>query len=110
MIHKQNDAVVVLDAKFKAMKGYNSDVDRMDLHQMHSYAGFYQDGLVLCGLIYPLMSKINTNKYHAQGLYGLPNRSYFIIDGILHTNVCNTADLIKHEQEFLDRLQTLMNK
>lgn len=110
MIHKQNDAVVVLDAKFKAMKGYNSDVDRMDLHQMHSYAGFYQDRLVLCGLIYPLMNKINTNKYHAQGLYGLPNRSHFIIDGILHTNVCNTADLIKHEQELLDRLQTLMNK
>ena len=60
------------------------DVDRSDLHQIHSYAGYYRekrDTVVLCGLIYPLsLEKPVKNK---ENLYGLDKpKTLFVIDGI----------------------------
>lgn len=76
--------IAILDAKFKKMRFVNADVDRSDLHQIHSYAGYYRergDTIVLCGLIYPLsLEKLTQNKAN---LYGLDeSKTLFVIDGI----------------------------
>ena len=59
VLQKNDDpnTIAVLDAKFKKMDGTYKDVDREDLFQIHSYAGYYREkGVenVKCGLIYPL--------------------------------------------------------
>lgn len=88
VLRKKDDPskVVVLDAKFKKMRMSSKfvDVDRSDLHQIHSYAGYYRekrDTVVLCGLIYPLsLEKPVKNK---ENLYGLDKpKTLFVIDGI----------------------------
>lgn len=96
LVLRKKDApskVVVLDAKFKKMRLENEDVDRNDLHQIHSYAGYYrerEDTVVLCGLIYPLSEEPvqneepdkNKKKPYGQ-LYGLDKpETLFVIDGI----------------------------
>ena len=95
VLRKKDDPskVVVLDAKFKKMQFKNTDVDRGDLHQIHSYAGYYRengDKIVLCGLIYPLSEEPvqneepdkNKKKLHGP-LYGLDeSKTLFVIDGI----------------------------
>lgn len=86
VLRKKDDPskVVVLDAKFKKMQFRNTDVDRGDLHQIHSYAGYYREKgckVVLCGLVYPLsLEKPIQNKVK---LYGLDeSETLFVIDGI----------------------------
>lgn len=95
VLRKKDDPskIVVLDAKFKKMQFKNTDVDRGDLHQIHSYAGYYrerEDTVVLCGLIYPLSEEPvqneepdkNKKKPYGQ-LYGLDKpETLFVIDGI----------------------------
>lgn len=77
--------IAVLDAKFKKMRFKNTDVDRADLHQIHSYAGYYHergDTVILCGLIYPLSLKEEPTQNTAK-LYGLnESETLFVIDGI----------------------------
>lgn len=86
VLRKKDDPskVVVLDAKFKKMQFRNTDVDRGDLHQIHSYAGYYRengDKIVLCGLIYPLSLEKPVN--NEENLYGLDKpKTLFVIDGI----------------------------
>ena len=95
VLRKKDDPskVIILDAKFKKMRFINADVDRNDLHQIHSYAGYYRergDTVVLCGLIYPLSEEPvqneepdkNKKKPHGR-LYGLDKpKTLFVIDGI----------------------------
>jgi len=69
MKHRTSSKVVVFDAKFKEMKMLNKDVDRADLHQIHSYSGYYNNDLIASGLIYPL-SDINTGLAHSESIYG----------------------------------------
>jgi 5-methylcytosine-specific restriction endonuclease McrBC regulatory subunit McrC len=87
VLRKKDDPsskVVVLDAKFKKMQFRNTDVDRGDLHQIHSYAGYYRengDMVVLCGLIYPL--SLENPVKNKEKLYGLDKpKTLFVIDGI----------------------------
>lgn len=86
VLRKKDDPskVVVLDAKFKKMQFRNTDVDRGDLHQIHSYAGYYRensDTVVLCGLIYPL--SLENPVKNKENLYGLDEpKTLFVIDGI----------------------------
>jgi 5-methylcytosine-specific restriction endonuclease McrBC regulatory subunit McrC len=95
VLRKKDDPskVVILDAKFKKMGSIkvdekkrikNADVDRNDLHQIHSYAGYYRengDTVVLCGLIYPLSLEKPAN--NEENLYGLDKpKTLFVIDGI----------------------------
>jgi|GEM_PF-883090 len=86
VLRKKGDPskVAILDAKFKKMRLKNEDVDRNDLHQIHSYAGYYRengDMVVLCGLIYPLSLEKPVN--NEENLYGLDKpKTLFVIDGI----------------------------
>lgn len=59
VMRKGND-IVILDAKFKKMGFNNADVDRADLHQIHSYCAYYSTKryhVVLAGLVYPTRDK-----------------------------------------------------
>jgi len=69
MKHRTSGKVVVFDAKFKKMQMLNEDVDRADLHQIHSYSGYYRNNLIASGLIYPLSKEINTEKAHSKSIY-----------------------------------------
>jgi len=95
VLQKKDDPskVIILDAKFKKMGSIkvdekkrikNADVDRNDLHQIHSYAGYYREKgckVVLCGLIYPLsLEKLTQNNAKLYGLDG--SKTLFVIDGI----------------------------
>ena len=144
VLRKKDDPskVVILDAKFKKMRMNSKlvDVDRSDLHQIHSYAGYYRengDTVVLCGLIYPLSLEKPVN--NEENLYGLDKpKTLFVIDGIYkgkkskQENSQKTDDnagesaedenseiseeldkgysYVKAEEAFIDRMQEYLNK
>lgn len=110
MKHKQSGKVVVFDAKFKKMEMQNKDVDRADLHQIHSYSGYYRNDLIASGLIYPLSKEINTEKAHSEAIYGNDeNKINFIVDGIYVSEKQSIKELIKHEEAFVSRIASVIN-
>lgn len=114
----KNDEYVILDAKFKKMDFLQKDVDRSDLFQIHSYAGYYNlisnNKLKLCGLIYPLSERMNEQtmyKYHSQHLYGVEaSNTAFIVDGIYLEEKADIKTFKKEERAFCNRLKSLLNK
>lgn len=110
MKHRQSGKVVVFDAKFKKMEMQNKNVDRTDLHQIHSYSGYYRNDLIASGLIYPLSKEINTEKAHSEAIYGNDeNKINFIIDGIYVSEKQSIKELIKHEEAFVSRIASVIN-
>lgn len=110
MKHRQSGKVVVFDAKFKKMEMQNKDVDRADLHQIHSYSGYYRNDLIASGLIYPLSKEINTEKAHSETIYGNDeNKINFIVDGIYVFENQSIKELIKHEEAFVSRIASVIN-
>lgn len=112
VMRHEDGRLVVLDAKFKkmdfALDHYgNCDVDRTDLFQIQSYAGYYREkgeNIILCGLIYPL----SIDKPESTTLYGLENSKItFIIDGVFVEN--NTTDISAQESCFIERLREKIN-
>jgi len=111
MKHKTSGKIIALDAKFKKMEMQNKDVDRTDLHQIHSYSGYYQNDLIASGLIYPLSKKINIDNAHSETLYGNYNNGvYFIIDGVFVNENQKIEELIESENEFVKRISNLIIK
>ncbi|GAA3934343.1 hypothetical protein GO495_29840 [Chitinophaga oryziterrae] len=108
--HKITGKVVVFDAKFKKMELLNRDVDRNDLHQIHSYAGYYRSQLSAIGLLYPLSREIDTQVAYSKTIYGInDNEINFMIDGILVHENQSMNELIKSEEEFVGRITSLLN-
>lgn len=108
--HNQSGKVVVFDAKFKQMGMHNNDVDRTDLHQIHSYSGYFRNQLIASGLIYPLSKDIDINKAHSKTIYGnKENEINFIIDGICVFENQSMTELIKNEELFLNRITKVIN-
>jgi 5-methylcytosine-specific restriction endonuclease McrBC regulatory subunit McrC len=111
MRHRVNSKVVVFDAKFKKMDMQNKDVDRADLHQIHSYSGYYKKDLIASGLIYPLSKEINTTQAYSESLYGNEeNEIKFIVDGVYVSENHSMSDLIKNEEAFANRIASVINK
>jgi 5-methylcytosine-specific restriction enzyme subunit McrC len=111
MKHKTTGKVVVFDAKFKKMTMQNGDVDRSDLHQIHSYSGYYRNDLIASGLIYPLSKEINTEKAYSKSIYGNnENEINFIVDGIVVSKDQSMKDLIENEDAFVNRIASVINK
>jgi len=111
MKHRASGKVVIFDAKFKKMEMQNKDVDVADLHQIHSYSGYYRDRLVASGLIYPLSKEINTDKAHSKSIYGNDeNEVKIIIDGIYVSENHSMQELINNEEAFVGRLSSIINK
>ena len=81
---------------------YN-DVDRNDLHQIHSYSGYYRNNLIASGLLYPLSKDIK--EPHTETLYGNnSNEIKFIVDGIYVRNDQSMKALIEAEKVFIQRI------
>lgn len=109
MKHRDSSAIVVFDAKFKKMNFENKDVDRADLHQIHSYSGFYSNSLVASGLIYPLSKEINIESAHSSSLYGNEeNKMRFMIDGIYVSENHSMQQIIENENKFLKRISDVV--
>lgn len=111
MKHRTSGKVVVFDAKFKKMEMQNGDVNRDDLHQIHSYSGYYRNNLIASGLIYPLSNEINTEKAHSKSIYGNnENEIKFIVDGVYVNENQTIKDLIKNEDAFVNRIASVINR
>lgn len=111
MKHLTSGKVVVFDAKFKKMEMLNEDVDRADLHQIHSYSGYYRSNLILSGLIYPLSNGVNTEGAHSKSIYGNnENGIKFIVDGICVFENQSMKELIENEMDFIERVSTSINQ
>lgn len=111
MKHRTNEKVVVFDAKFKNMEMQNRDVDRLDLHQIHSYSGYYRNNLIVSGLIYPFSKEINTEKSYSKSIYGNDESdTQFIIEGIYVSENHSMQELIKNEEAFINRISSIINK
>lgn len=110
MRHNSSGKVVVFDAKFKKMEIQNKDVERADLHQIHSYSAYYRKDLIASGLIYPLSKEINTEKTHSASIFGNgENEINFIVDGIYVSENHSMKELIKSEEAFLSRIASVIN-
>ena len=111
MKHKETGKIIVFDAKFKKMEMQNNDIDRSDLHQIHSYSGYYQNNLIASGLIYPLSKQLDVEKSYSETLYGNNNNDVlFIIDGIYVHETQTMDDLIESEDIFVKRIADLIGK
>lgn len=111
MKHRTSGKVVVFDAKFKKMQMLNGDVDRADLHQIHSYSGYYRNNLIASGLIYPLSKEINTEKAHSKSIYGNDeNEINFFVDGVYVNENQTMKELIINEEAFVSRIASVINK
>ncbi|MDM1551184.1 McrC family protein [Empedobacter falsenii] len=111
MKHEISGKIIALDAKFKKMDMQNKDIDRADLHQIHSYSGYYHKDLIVSGLIYPLSKQIDIDKSHSDTLYGNnDNDVQFIVDGVyVHENQL-MSELIENENIFIKRMKDLISK
>lgn len=111
MKHKASGKIIAFDAKFKKMEMQSKDIDRADLHQIHSYSGYYQNDLIASGLIYPLSKKIDFEYSHTESLYGsTSNDVHFVIDGIFVFENQTMRELIESENEFIKRISYLCNR
>lgn len=111
MTHRETKKVIVFDAKFKKMGMINNDIDRSDLHQIHSYSGYYQKNLIASGLIYPLSKQLDIDKSYSDTLYGNDNNDVlFIVDGVYVYETQTMDDLIENENIFIKRMADLINK
>ncbi len=111
MKHKISGKIIALDAKFKKMEMQNKDIDRADLHQIHSYSGYYQNDLIASGLIYPLSKQIDIHKSHSDTLYGNnDNDVHFIVDGVYVYENQTMDELIENENIFIKRMTNLISK
>lgn len=108
IILEKEGQYMVFDAKYKLMRGVksnvkDSDVDRSDLFQIHTYIQYVERNMghvVVGGLLYPITKKgkddegkdfentnISTESFHSENLFGLgktqnTQQTAFIIDGI----------------------------
>lgn len=110
MKHKTSGKIIVFDAKFKdVMNKY--EVQREDLHQIHSYAGYYQKDLIAAGLIYPLSKQLVIDKSYANALYGSNSGDVpFIVDGVYVEEDQTMEGLIRSENVFIKRVTDLISK
>jgi len=110
MKHKISGKIIALDAKFKKMEMHNKDIDRADLHQIHSYSGYYHNDLIASGLIYPLSKQIDIDRSHSDTLYGNnDNDVHFIVDGVYLYENQTMDELIKNENEFINRFKKIIS-
>ncbi|MBB6239946.1 5-methylcytosine-specific restriction endonuclease McrBC regulatory subunit McrC [Pedobacter sp. AK013] len=110
MRHRETGKIAVFDAKFKKMDMINRDVDRADLHQIHSYAGYYGVDMIMSGLLYPLSKEIPIDKSHSESLYGVGrNQIRFIVDGVNVNSGMKMAEIITHEDRFIARIRKKLN-
>lgn len=115
---------IVLDAKYKRMYFFGTELDRTDFFQIHTYSGYYSinSNLITAGLLYPITSKADSTKllsHHSKGLFGeSTSNTNFVVDGIdisfLNEDTISHDDkmvLMKEkETEFIDRISLTISE
>ena len=115
---------IVLDAKYKRMHFFGTELDRTDFFQIHTYTGFYSinSNLITAGLLYPITSKADSTKllsHHSKGLFGeSTSNTNFVVDGVdisfLNEDSISHDDkmvLMKEkETEFIDRISRTLSE
>ena len=105
----KEDKACVFDVKYKKMQMSGrdqyglGDVDRSDFFQINTYMSYYNHhcNLVAGGLIYP-MGAFEKERCHSSW-WSENHDTHFVIDGV---HVLN--DIVKSEDEFLDRVEKLL--
>lgn len=123
IVMESNDSIVVFDAKFKTMNFKYEDVDRSDLHQIQSYAGYFllnkeiNKRLKLCSLVYPTHERTEEKQSKEPvdcnaNLYGLDGEDIpkFSIGFIQIPEKDDIHELKKQEEAFLDRVGDLLRE
>lgn len=86
-IFKNGDKILVLDAKYKRMKGDWYDLDREDFFQIHTYSYYFSksSSIIFSGLIYPLTVDFD-EKLRDKCISTIFNtetkNNYFFVEGI----------------------------
>ena len=101
LMEKGND-VIVIDTKFKRMKFENSDLDRSDFHQIHSYSLYFKDlgrNVKFATLLYPSITN-----HESKSISGyLSNSKDSIKFGVSY--IKTEGDMLSNEREFIQRLR-----
>jgi len=119
----RGDQSIVLDAKYKRMYFFGTELDRTDFFQIHTYSGYYSinSNLITAGLLYPVTLKTDSTKLlsqHSKGLFGeSASNTKFVVDGIdisflNEDSISHDEKIIlmkKKESEFIDRLALTLN-
>lgn len=98
IILEKDGQFMVFDAKYKHMRGIrsslkDSDLDRTDLFQIHTYIQYvqhYMGEVVVGGLLYPISAQeVNPSSWHSNSLFGLDGSTQipFIVDGIVCSDI-----------------------
>ena len=117
---KETD-VIVFDTKYKRMNftGKNiygsGDLDRNDFFQINTYMSHYQNhgelNLKLGGLLYPIETKLDSEKCHSPAWFG-NDKTKFIVDGIELAGLKDDGDIIEdikgREIDFINRIKKLI--
>lgn len=113
IVMRSKCGVMVFDTKYKRMEfkgvtthGYH-DLDRVDFFQINTYMAYYKQSgeqLLGGGLLYPLAEAIEVERSHSPSWLDDAS-TFFAIDGILAT-----GDIIANEQEFVNRIITLIKE
>ena len=115
IVLKNNEKVIVLDAKFKKMTMNSQDLDRSDFYQIHTYMQYYGENLLFGGLIYPLSvchEGVGHPKSYSKSLFDLEERmglSRFIVDGI-ELRSSNSSDSAENELGRKDKLKDITER
>ncbi|MBQ6729990.1 MAG: hypothetical protein IJQ83_07660 [Bacteroidales bacterium] len=131
IILEKDGQYMVFDAKYKRMRGIkantkDSDVDRTDLFQIHTYIQYVERNMghvVVGGLLYPITkddegkifenTSIDTQSFHSDNLFGLEGlqnsqKTAFIIDGIFcyenQDYEMQKTDIEKEVNAMIDRI------
>lgn len=115
---KGGTTVAVLDAKFKTMRFNKDDVDRNDMFQIHSYAGYYneqnkilgREPLRFCALVYPTKKETPGDEdMKPRPIYGIDGAvTNFSVQTIMAKDKYTFDDILQAENDFLDRIQELL--
>jgi 5-methylcytosine-specific restriction endonuclease McrBC regulatory subunit McrC len=120
IVIKHEKRILIFDAKSKSMKfkGRNQygagDLDRSDFFQIHTYISYYKNmgyDVIAGGLLYPMNSKIDTTKTHSKGLFGIDEKTKFIVDGIefCHDKM-SFRGILCRERRFIQRVKKLIGE
>ena len=113
LIFQQENKLIVYDAKYKRMKGYQWDIDRADFFQIHTYIQNFINkyDVKSGGLLYPISTVVSDfSKYRSNTLLNEEGKSMsFLIDGIELKEEENNDDFEKMEYVFTERLLDSIN-
>lgn len=106
LTHTETGKVMVFDAKFKRMRSQYRDLDRADFYQIHSYMSYYQQRLVMGGLLYPFDEAVSEKKCHSDHVMGQGSDSEvrFIVDGVHVGEGMSMQNIIDNEKLMIKRI------